>query len=275
MDPYLEHPALWPNVHHRLISGLSDVLVPLLRPRYFVSVELRVYEAALAANELVGIGDVMVTREPARGLTPMRPQRPDEREQSAVAVAMYADQRTHGAVLEVELPVSVEVREHYLEVRVPRTHELVTTIEVLSPSNKQAGKGRQQYEEKRLAVAETRTNLVEIDLLRGGDPLPVLQRGVPLPRERAGDYRVLVSRGGHRHSSDLHVIALREPLPAIPVPLRPEDDAPLVDLGEVLTAAYDRGGLELLLDYRAEPVPPLSAADAAWADDLLRSRGLR
>ena len=36
MDPYLEHPALWPDVHNRLIAAISDALTPLLAPRYYI-----------------------------------------------------------------------------------------------------------------------------------------------------------------------------------------------------------------------------------------------
>jgi hypothetical protein len=43
MDPYLEHPVLWPSVHVRLIVGLANQLGPRLRPRYIASVEDRVY----------------------------------------------------------------------------------------------------------------------------------------------------------------------------------------------------------------------------------------
>lgn len=37
-------------------------------------------------------------------------------------------------------------------------------------SNERTGKGRQIYEEKRAQVLASRSNLVEIDLLRKGDP---------------------------------------------------------------------------------------------------------
>ena len=33
MDPYLEHPDLWPDVHHGLIAALRDFLAPRLRPK--------------------------------------------------------------------------------------------------------------------------------------------------------------------------------------------------------------------------------------------------
>ena len=41
MDPYLEHPDMWRDVHHRLIATLADHLAPALRPRYRVKVEVR------------------------------------------------------------------------------------------------------------------------------------------------------------------------------------------------------------------------------------------
>jgi hypothetical protein len=48
-----------------------------------------------------------------------------------------------------------------------------------------------------------------------------------------------------------------------------------LDLNAVLPAAYDHGAYDLSVDYRKEPDPPLSGEDAAWADALLRERGLR
>jgi hypothetical protein len=41
VDPYLENPELWPDVHNRLIAALGDDLSPLLRPRYYVALEER------------------------------------------------------------------------------------------------------------------------------------------------------------------------------------------------------------------------------------------
>src|SRR5438067_1357388 len=43
MDPYLEHPALWPGVHNGLIAALLAQLQPLLMPRYVAAIEQRVY----------------------------------------------------------------------------------------------------------------------------------------------------------------------------------------------------------------------------------------
>jgi hypothetical protein len=44
MDPYLENPGLWPEVHSRLLVAIADTLGPQLRPKYRVAIEKRVYE---------------------------------------------------------------------------------------------------------------------------------------------------------------------------------------------------------------------------------------
>ena len=58
------------------------------------------------------------------------------------------------------------VRQGYLEIRDMATSEVVTVMEVLSPTNKRPGEGRRTYEAKRQTVLASPTNLVEIDLLR-------------------------------------------------------------------------------------------------------------
>ncbi len=43
MDPYLESPQVWADFHSRFINVMSEQLVPLVRPRYSVRIEERVY----------------------------------------------------------------------------------------------------------------------------------------------------------------------------------------------------------------------------------------
>src|ERR1041385_4849596 len=87
----------------------------------------------------------------------------------------------------VWLPQFEPLRERYLEIVDARTHEVITAIELLSPTNKIAGPGRREYEAKRQQVLTTLTNLVEIDLLRIGRPL-AMEPG------RTSDYCVLIGR---------------------------------------------------------------------------------
>ncbi|MBI5350560.1 MAG: DUF4058 family protein, partial [Chloroflexi bacterium] len=43
MDPYLENPTMWPDLHHRLITYIADTLQPALRPNYNARIGERVY----------------------------------------------------------------------------------------------------------------------------------------------------------------------------------------------------------------------------------------
>ncbi len=241
MDPYLEHPAIWPDVHNRLIAAIGDLLGPALRPRYYVRLEERVY--ADDPDELVFVG------------------RPD----LAVIGSRGAPDRGPGGVVATEqamtvtLPGADHIRETYLEVRTVGEGEVVTVLELLSPGNKRPGDGRRMYEEKRLRILGTRTNLVEVDLLRTGEPMTVYGA------TRTSDYRILVSRGERRPRADLFVFGVRDPIPRFVLPLRRGDDEPLVDLGKVLHDLYDRAAYDLSIDYRKEPAPPLREEDRPWA----------
>jgi len=99
------------------------------------------------------------------------------------------------------------VRQGYLEIREVATNEVITAIEILSPTNKLPGKGRQKYENKRQRVLGSLTHLVEIDLLCQGQPMPVYSNGVQ------SNYRILVSRENYRPQADLYTFNLRDPIP--------------------------------------------------------------
>ncbi len=43
MNPYLEQPELWHQVHNRLIVAIADDLTPQIVPKYRASIEERVY----------------------------------------------------------------------------------------------------------------------------------------------------------------------------------------------------------------------------------------
>ncbi|MEG4342921.1 DUF4058 family protein [Microcoleus sp. A003_D6] len=253
MNPYLESPDFWPEVHHGLISMLQESLVPQLVPKYRVAIEKRIYEIKGEQSLLVGIPDVSIQRNAT----------PRNSNSSNVAVA------TRTAPLKVGLPMFEEVREAYLEIRDMVSKEVVTVIEVLSPANKRPGKGREMYEEKRDQVFSGRSHLVEIDLLRIYEPLPVFGENIE------GSYRILVSRADCRPTADLYLFNIPDVIPAFPLPLRDGDVEPVVDLQALLNQVYDRAAYDITIDYTAQLVPPLSEADAVWADAWLRETGLR
>ncbi len=253
MDPWLEHPGLWPGVHNRLITAIADELVPMVAPRYFVDVEQQTYLTSPTSEMAIIEPDVLIGRTGSRERIP--------------AAATPGISRAGVVELDVEMPVAAPVDVWYLEVRTVGNGRLVTVIEVLSPSNKSAGPGRKKYLRKRRRIAESRTSLVEIDLLRGGKPMP-LSAGHPLE----SDYRIVVSRGSSRPRARLYAFGVRQAIPMIPIPLLPKDPEPSLDLNAVLHALYKRARYDLRLDYSHSPVPPLGEEDAAWAREILSQR---
>lgn len=251
MDPYLERPDLWPDVHNRLVVLLADDLAPRLRPRYYVSIEERTYSVGMGELVFAGRGDVAVVGP------------------SSLDSQQVEDMATGPEVVLVELPVPDEIRETYLEVRSVATDRVITLLEILSPTNKRGGEGREMYLRKRLHVAGTLTHLVEIDLLRSGESMPM--RGAYLQ----GDYRLLISRGERRPQADLLNFSVRQPIPGFKLPLQLGDEEPQVDLNRLLHDLYDRAGYDLRIDYRDEPDPPFEGDNRQWADELLHKAGLR
>ena len=136
----------------------------------------------------------------------------------------------HGVPTQLSLLKQDVEKVPFLEVRDRQGRELVTAIELLSPSNKRSGEDREQYLAKRRELLRSPAHLVEIDLLRGWTPMP--QEGRP-----ECDYSVMVSRAEKRRAADFWPIRLRDRLPVIPIPLRPPDAAARVDLQEALHRA--------------------------------------
>lgn len=236
MNPYLESPELWSEFHSRMIVAIADALDTTLSQAYRVAVEKRVYLTQGEETILIGIPDVSVTATPQTS------------SRTAIAVATEP--------IVVEIPLAEEVQERYLEIREIATGRVVTVIELLSPKNKRPGDGRDAYSQKRQRIMLSQTHLVEIDLLRSGDPLPMLGA-------TTSDYRILVSRSDRRPKAQLYAFNLRQPIPTIQVPLADETTAPL-NLQPLLHQIYDRARLALAIDYQKPPIPKLLPDDRVW-----------
>ncbi|MBI4771114.1 MAG: DUF4058 family protein [Chloroflexi bacterium] len=248
MDPWLEQPGLWENLHTSLITSLRDVLGPLLRPRYYVAIEESVYADFLGCPALTGKPDVSIVSEAPAQTYVVSP--PAGRVASPVIV---------------ELPYD-EVRVRHLEIRRPHSGEVITTVEILSPVNQRPGDRREQYELKRWKITHSSAHLVEIDLLRGWEPMEFLWPG----NGGSSQYRILVSRSDQRPRAKLYPFSVRDPFPRFHLPLRPDDVEPVIDLKPLLDGIYDRGGFDLVIKYSSPPIPPLSGEDAAWANELTK-----
>src|SRR5262249_18994665 len=129
----------------------------------------------------------------------------------------------------------VEARDRWIEILHLPEMELVTAIEILSPTNK-VGLGRNDYLRKRNALIDQPVNLVEIDLLLGGKRMPLAK---PLP---PGDGFAIVARVELRPDAQVYAWTLREPLRGVPIPLRAPDPDVNLDLAEAFAMAYDLGG---------------------------------
>jgi hypothetical protein len=254
MDPYLESPAIWPDVHHGLISESQAVLNRHIRPRYVARVELRVY---ISDDDDPGrqalVPDLRVESGPRR--------RGAKKPKAEMAVAATEP-------LIIPTLMDEEIEEAFLKIIEVESEALVTLIEVLSPSNKIRGsRGRASFMAKRHEIMNSDVHWVEIDLLRGGVP------SVTDPPLRPSDYRILVSRADQRTRTQYWPVGVRQPLPVIRIPLRGKDANVPLDLGAVFHTVYDRAAYDVTVEYRKDPQPPLEGDDAKWARDLLRRRG--
>jgi hypothetical protein len=243
MDPYLEHPTLWPGVHNRLLVAVANQLRPRLLPRYLASLEERVY---VEGPQREMIPDVLVRQLTKPG-------------GSAAVVVPEADTPV---VLTVE---NLEIHESYVEILDRYAGmKVVTVIEVISPTNKVAGPGRVAYLRKQRETLAGERHLVEIDLLRRG------RHVLSIPRWRARDlgkydYLACVSRWTNRNVYELYPCRLRNRLPRIRIPLvEPDADVPL-DVQASLEQVYEEGTYMLRVRYDQRCEPPLRAPDQRWA----------
>lgn len=252
MNPYLEHPDLWTEVHHLMIGILAETLNPQLLPNYRAAIEKRVYQSDGQELFLVGIPDVTVEQR------------------AAVRATQNLSVATTGArPMTVTLPMSQEVREAYLEIRELVTKQVVTVIEILSPANKRAGRGRDTYLTKRQEILASATHLIEIDLLRAGEAMPVLGDG------SQNDYRILVSRSDRRPRADLYPFDLTDSIPTVLLPLKANDREPVIDLDAILEQVYERAGFAVVIDYHQNPIPALPEPKLKWLDEQLQRQQLR
>jgi len=250
MNPYLEQPSAWLDFHTRFIPLAAELLGAQVLPKYYVKIEEHLFIHEPSAAERFPLG------RPDLSVHPVGNGRPSSTSSAGLLAAPYS----------VGMPVVVEeVRLPYLEIIDRANRKVVTVLELLSPSNKQVKSDRDQYRAKVQRILASGTNFVEIDLLRGGPRMP-------WERLPACDYYAIVSRPAERNSAEPHAglwpIGLREKLPTIPVPLRPGEPEPTLDLQAILHRIYDTAGYQLFI-YDSEPEPPLTGEDAAWAAQLL------
>jgi hypothetical protein len=254
MDPYLEW--YWGDVHASLATYAKDALNERLPAGLVARMQERVYIESPLGEGRGFYPDVhVVERSRRRSTAPAG---------SGASVSVAEPEILHLS--------AAQVTEPYIEIRDAKTDgRVVTTIEVVSETNKRTKVGRKKYLQKQREVLRSETNLVEIDLLRGGRPVTLALPELVRPERRTA-YHACVRRAAEPDELEYYALPLRERLPAIRIPLRPSDDDVLLDLQALVDEAYRKGRYAETIDYTQPPRPPLKGEDSAWAAELLRRR---
>jgi len=163
--------------------------------------------------------------------------------------------------------------ERYIRVVEAGTERLVTVIEFVSPTNKR-GSGLYPFQAKRAELLSAGVNFVEVDLIRAGDWRALL-RPHRCGKKATSTYRITSRVPSDPAAVYLQPIWLREPIPAVHIPLRREDPQVKLALQPLVDRAYTNGRYDRRIDYRQPCDPPLPEDDAAWVDGLLKSAGKR
>lgn len=265
MDPFVEHGELFHELHTQMLAEAQGLLQPQLRPKYIAKLERRLSEGSVwdSYSSMVSLE----SKQPDLTITAASGS-PEEASSTRV-LATPSRQRAED-LDEEELQLRKQRR--IVIYLLAKQRLAVTTIELLSPSNKEHGStGQARYLEKRASALHGGLHWVEIDLLRGGERPPI-----PLEVPTSADYLAYVAQAtptGWNHL--VYTWKLRDSLPILPIPLLGNDQA-MLDLGACFRSAYDRVGADEEADYAGEPPdPPLRKRDRKWVDELLRQHRLR
>jgi hypothetical protein len=245
MDPYLEG-SLWTTLHFSLAAEIVRQLAPKVPPRYLVLPEERFVIETL---DTVSITTSDVYPDVAIAASEIREP------EAAYDGTLTAPLRLATVIPEPVPHVSIDIRD-------AAERRLVTAIEILSPTKKR-GEGRHEYLARRQRLLRGTVHLLEIDLLRAGERVPMQQ---PLPEK---PYFVFLSRAEERPFTEVWPVALAQALPTVPVPLLAGDpDIPL-DLQDAFAQVYDIVHYDRAIDYGKPPEVPLAGPEARWAAENL------
>jgi hypothetical protein len=248
MDPYLERPSLWPDVHIHLIAAISAELNAILPERYSAAADTHVWiqEPQTESRHPVP-PDVFVKDD-----YPKKPTSPAATLSVAPATGIFPEYEFED--------------EKYLKIIDSESQEVVTVIEILSPTNKRAGSERDTYVTKRFEYAHSHVNIVEIDLLRGGTRPPIERATRPIT-----DYCLTVCRTEALPRVDLWPFSLRDQIPNITIPLHSGEAEPSLNLRRCLDRVYDENRYRRRARYDLAPIPPIAERDQEWVRSIVQS----
>lgn len=242
MDPWLE--TFWEDTHQRTLTYAADALQAQLPGGLRAQLQERVFVETLLERLREIAPDVRIVEHPR-----------------------LPNVYKSGGAAAVAEPIFVEVGddpvvESFIEIIDARAgSKLITAIELLSRSNKRRSAGMEKYRQKQQEVIAAGANLVEIDLLRGGERV-LLCPPENIPIDHRTPFQVCVYRARNPSGYEIYRVPMRERLPIIRIPLREADDDATLDLQEMIDKAYNNGAYDFI-DYSEKPVPPLDPDDSA------------
>lgn len=248
MDPYLESPDLWSDVHTTLITYLRAHVNELLPKGYVARVDRHVWidESEHEPPMPLGKPDIFVAEGQNRETD------------TKVAFGMEAPTMA-------TLPLLEAKGKAFMKILDAKSRRVITVVELLSPANKSSGRDRDAYLAKREEYFRSGTNLVEMDFLRSGHRPPIEGN---LPKAA---YYIVVSRSADYPKAGVWPLSIRDPLPTIPIPLESKTEPIFLPIRPSLDRAYEEGRFAEDIDYSQPPQPPLSESDAKWAKEFLKT----
>jgi hypothetical protein len=268
-DPFIEAQDRWHSFHTAFIAVCCESLNERLPENYYATVEERVLLDASDPQEPEA-RKIFHRVGPDAAIQRSSTEFDDAGSASAESThSINTGQAEIATLAPRTLPQSVvtldQPTQKLIEVRGLPNHELVTTIELLSPSNKRAGDDRTAYLAKRVDLLRHGVNTVDIDVLLNGQRLPLL---VPLP---TGDFHAFVTRAVSNRDCLVYSWSVRDTLPTILIPLKENAAEVSLNLQAIFTRVYDRNRYPIQLRYD-RPIPSaLSQADREWVAALLQS----
>lgn len=248
MDPFLENH--WGDLHTSLTTYARDQLRPLLPSELTAQVEEYVHlefeddEADRREQPDVEIVEIPDTDA---GFRPI------------IAAAGVV------AAMPIIVPRPAAWTERWIKITDRDDNSLVTVIVFLSPGNKRTQSQRDAFNRKQEALLDGGANLVEIDLVRhGGWAMTVPD--IHLSEKYRYPYRICAVRAYQPELAECYSVPLREPLPAIRVPLRKIDPDVILDLQSLIFRAWDAGDY-CRINYAQAACPKFKPEDEAWIQE--------
>lgn len=255
VDPFIEAQDRWHSFHTAYIAVCAELLNEHLPSDYYATVEERVLleEAdprfADEAGALHRFGPDASIQHSAFSKVQ------SAAEQGAVATA-------EPRVILQDVVSFDQPTQKFIEIRGMPARDLVTTVELLSPTNKGTGSDRTAYLAKRNDMLRHGVNTVDLDFLLAGQRLPLL---APIP---AGDFHAFVTQAASATQCEVYSWTVREASPTIRIPLKEKRKVAL-DLQAAFVRVWDRHRYSMQITYE-QPIPSqLAKPDREWVAQLL------